>query len=475
MTCPGPTWTLLAAVAGAAGLAACERGAPAPAGVAAPASASATAPAALPDGAKKLAAFAAEPPRLAPELVELGKLVFFDPRLSGDDAISCATCHDPKKGWADGLKTGVGHKGKPLKRNTPTVINIDHRLPLFWDGRAKDAEEQALLPISNPDEMAEDLDKLAEQLRTVPEYVARFERAFPRAGITKETLAKALAAFERTLLSVDSPYDRYLEGDRAAISPEAARGLELFVGKAACVKCHDGPQLTDNGFHNIGVAGGDEGRHKIVTVALMKGAFKTPGLRDVALTAPYFHDGSAKTLLAVVEHYNRGGDSKDNLDPDIKPLHLTPDEQAALVALMEAMTGRSPAVEPPVLPGAYGKPSQKPLLELMKQADGMLDTLDKVFASMSDKNWPEMKVHCERLLENAEEIDVTRGKTVPASARPEFRAHQGELILAIKALHAAIGAKNGGEAYKSYAMVRERCESCHQRFRWEKGKREEKR
>jgi cytochrome c peroxidase len=220
-------------------------------------------------------------------------------------------------------------------------------------------EEQALKPIDNPAEMAQDLDQLVAELSKVPEYAARFRSADPDKGITKETIARALAAFERTLVSADSAYDRYHRGDPTALSPEEQEGFRVFVSKGLCVKCHNGPQLTDNSFRNIGVKGADEGRYRLVPVALMKGAFKTPGLRDVELTAPYFHDGSARTLEDVVAHYDRGGDIKDNLDPDIKPLHLTAAEKAALVVFMRSLTGRPVVVEAPRLPGAGAAPDVK--------------------------------------------------------------------------------------------------------------------
>ena len=419
-----------------------------------------------------LVAFRPQPPVLAPEQVELGRLLFFDPRLSRHNDMSCATCHDPDKGWSDGLPTARGNGGKSLPRNTPTVVNVDHRLPLFWDGRAATAEAQALGPIGNPDEMGEDLDQLVStELAVVPEYRARFLRAFPGTGLTKDNLAAALAVFERSLLSHDAPLDRYLAGDTAAMSAEAVAGMAVFVGKGNCVKCHGGPQLTDNSFHNIGVRGTDVGRFAILDLPVLKGSFKTPGLRDVALTAPYLHDGSAPTLAAVVELYDRGGDAKDNLDPDIKPLALTPAEREQLVAFMTALTATQPVrVERPRLPGSSPrKEKRRKLATFMQQADEMLEVIDGLLASINDRNWSEMATSVENLIQIAEELDVTRGPRVPAGQWPAFREKQGELILAIMELQRAIGRHSVSDTHASYREVRATCDRCHDVFRPDDG------
>jgi cytochrome c peroxidase len=454
-------------------LTACEQGASPPA-----TDAGAVPETAAPDAGRlgKLGPF--EPAPIAPAargLVELGQLLFFDPRLSGDDTFSCATCHDPKKAYTDGRAKGVGYKGEPLTRNTPTIVNVDQRLPLFWDGRAPTVEEQALMPVANPVEMGQDIDALTRELETVAEYVARFKREFRERGITSQAIAKALGAFERSVTSSGSPFDRYLAGESSAMSPAAVRGLELFVGKAECIKCHDGPQLSDNGFHNIGVASADIGRYQVVQVALMRGAFKTPGLRDVALTAPYFHDGSAATLAAVVEHYVKGGVNKENLDPDIHPLDLSPAEQADLVSFMEALTGHGTPPAPLPVPGAYASKSKKTLDEIMKQSDGMLEALDALFASLREKDLVRVEEHCDKLLENAETLDVQRAPSVPRARWLEFREHQGNLVLALKTLQRAVtdrdhphDASSMGAIHKMYKDVREQCNACHEVFREDK-------
>ena len=419
--------------------------------------------------APKLVAFEPATSNLDPRMIELGRMLFFDNRLSLDNNMSCATCHEPKTGWSDGLATARGLRGKQLARNTPTVINVDQRLPLFWDGRAKTAEEQAMMPIGNPDEMAEDVDHLVtSELAVVPEYAARFRTLFPDVGLTKDTVAKALAAFERSLISYDAPLDRFLKGDHSAMSSEAVAGMALFLGKAACIRCHDGPQLTDNSFHNIGMRGDDVGRFKIVELPAMKGAFKTPGLRDVALTAPYFHDGSKRTLEEVIEHYDRGGDTKDNLDRDIKPLGLTAGERTALVAFMNAMTSTRPViVEPPHVPGSFARKVGK-LTTFMKQAEQMLDVIDSLIASFNDRNWNEMDQRSTNLLELAEELDASRGTKVKNDQMPQFREKQGNLVVAIKDLQSAISSRSAPATYKAYDRVRATCDGCHDVFKPDK-------
>jgi cytochrome c peroxidase len=302
------------------------------------------------------------PPENAPtaERVALGQMLFFDPRLSGSGVMSCATCHNPARGWSDGLPTAVGDGHKVLGRATPTILNTAYQPLQMWDGRKPTLEAQALGPIEASVEMNLPLDKAVARLRDVPGYVSAFERAYPGEGITPETIGKAIASFERTIVSTTSPFDRWRRGDEDAIGASAKRGFELFQGKANCALCHSGFNFTDNGFHNIGVksgpAGDDEGRFAHRRVKVLKGAFKTPTLRDVELTAPYMRNGTYRTLEEVVDHYDRGGDDRRNLSPNIKPLHLTTDEKADLVAFMKTLTGEPTKVVVPALPidGAPG-------------------------------------------------------------------------------------------------------------------------
>jgi cytochrome c peroxidase len=280
------------------------------------------------------------PPPVAPtreeEIAALGERLFFDKRLSGDNTLSCASCHDPARAFADGKRTSVGISKRPLRRNTPALWNLEGRAPYFWDGRAATLEAQALVPLTSPDEMGADLTALPAELSADSEYRERFARCFPGEGVSASTIARALAAYERTLISRSSPYDRYLAGERLALTEQQRRGLELFNGKAECMTCHNGPDLTDNQFSRVGLVGDDPGRAAIDPVSGPRGGFKTPSLREVSRTAPYFHDGSAATLEEVIEHYARGGNV--TVERDIHPLALSEDEKAALVAFLRALS-----------------------------------------------------------------------------------------------------------------------------------------
>jgi cytochrome c peroxidase len=251
--------------------------------------------------------------------------------------MSCATCHDPGKRFSDGLKVALGRGPARSKRNTPALLNLESRGPYFWDGRASTLEEQALVPLTDPNEMARELSSLELELAADPEYAARFQEAFGMPGVTRVNLARAIAAFERTLVSTGSRYDRYLEGDTSALTEEEVRGMRVFTGKGECTTCHGGPLLTDNGFHNIGVAGEDPGRAEAGPTP--RATFKTPSLRDVARTAPYFHNGSAATLEEVIEHYARGGDSQAKGARDIHPLELSASEKRELAAFLRSLDG----------------------------------------------------------------------------------------------------------------------------------------
>lgn len=226
----------------------------------------------------------------------------------------------------------------------------------MWDGRFRSLEHQALGPIQADVEMNQDIDELLIELNDIPGYVSMFDKAYPEEGITQDTIAKAIAAFERTITSNNAPFDRYINGDKDAISQSAKRGFELFKDKANCAACHQGHNFVDDGFHNIGLPDTDDpGRYNIVKVNILKGAFKTPTLRNVELTAPYMHNGVYNTLEEVVEHYNKGGAVADNLDPNMKPLHLNDQEKRDLVAFMKTLTGEPMNITIPVLPPATTK------------------------------------------------------------------------------------------------------------------------
>jgi cytochrome c peroxidase len=286
--------------------------------------------------------------------IQLGEMLFWDPRLSKKGAMSCASCHNPALGWADGLPTAVGFDMQILGRATPTILNTAFNTIQMWDGRKADLEDQALGPIAAAGEMNLPLPEMVTRLKSIPGYTAHFEQAYPGQGISEVTVARAIASFERTVLSTESPFDRWRKGEEQAVSAAARRGFELFTGKAKCAVCHMGYNFTDNGFHNIGVKDGgaspDVGRFAQRKVKSMQGAFKTPTLRDIALTAPYMRNGMYKTLTEVVEHYNRGGDVKDNLDINMVPLDLSAAEVADIVAFMESLTGAPRVVNVPVLP-----------------------------------------------------------------------------------------------------------------------------
>lgn len=284
------------------------------------------------------------------ERSELGKMLFFDPRLSGSNWISCATCHNPALGWSDGLPTAIGNGQKVLGRATPTILNAAYNPLQMWDGRFRSLEKQALGPMTAAGEMNQDLGELKNELNAIQGYVKLFNQAYPGEGINENTIAKAIASFERTIVSTEAPFDRWVKGDKNAISTAAQKGFKLFEGKAGCSKCHSGFNFSDNGFHNIGLKSDDQGRYAIRKVKILKGAFKTPTLRDIEYTAPYMHNGQYKTLEEVVDHYNRGGDVKENLSPNIQALNLSAEEKHQLVEFMKSLSGKQMMVSVPRLP-----------------------------------------------------------------------------------------------------------------------------
>ncbi len=282
--------------------------------------------------------------------VSLGEALFFDPRLSESGKISCATCHAEKLGWSDGVAFGSGHGNSTLSRRTPTIINAGYVSLLMWDGRFSSLEEQALGPISSSVEMNMDLEKLDYLLRDAERYKSMFGKAYPNEEIDRKTISKALASFERTLVSNDSRFDRWVNGEKNALSEQEIHGFAVFLSeeRGNCVVCHHPPNFTDDGFHNLGIGSSstnpsDEGRYEFVPIRSMHGAFKTPTLRDVAKHPPYFHDGSAIDLEAVIEHYQQGGTPGPYLSPNMKPLTLSKEERAALIAFMYALNDSNPA------------------------------------------------------------------------------------------------------------------------------------
>jgi cytochrome c peroxidase len=305
------------------------------------------------------------------EKVALGQKLYFDKRLSKDDTVSCATCHDPLHAFAEPRPVSIGVGGASGVRNAPTALNAAFLTEQFWDGRAPTLEEQAKGPLVNPVEMAmPDHAAVAKKVAGIADYPPLFRAAFGSDEVTIDRIAQAIASFERTLISLEAPIDRFIAGDSKAISASAARGWELFNGKARCNTCHGHvgafPLFTDEQYHNIGVAAKEVNFEDLARQVLQNparldqlthapglnqlgrfivtkeqkdiGAFKTTHLRNVAKTAPYMHDGSEKTLADVIEFYDRGGNPNPWLDGGMRPLGLTAAEKADLVALLETFT-----------------------------------------------------------------------------------------------------------------------------------------
>lgn len=279
-----------------------------------------------------------------PAEILLGKTLFFDTRLSSNEKQSCATCHNPALGFSDGVTLGKGTTGTTLTRHTPHLFNLAWGVAYFWDGRASSLEEQAIAPIESAVEMNLPIETLIQRLQNSPEYVKLFQEAYPKTGIARETIGQAIAAYERTIISNNSLFDKYIKGDKNALPPAALRGMELFTGKANCLSCHDGVNFTDDGFYNIGLGGEDPGRGALFNDPSLLKTFRTPGLRNVALTAPYMHDGSLPTLTDVIRFYNEGGKHKQGISDVLKPLQLTESEVTDLVAFLHALT--DPAFAP---------------------------------------------------------------------------------------------------------------------------------
>lgn len=303
------------------------------------------------------------------EKIALGEKLYFDKRLSASGSVSCALCHDP----ANAFTNQDAISGTQGTRNAPTILNAMFSERLFWDGRAGSLEEQAKQPLTNPAEMGMgSYDLVVARVSTIPEYQKAFRRVFGRAGITIETISKAIAAYERTQLSGNSQFDRFIGGDQAAITEAQKRGWKLFSGKAKCIECHSFtaalPFFTDFKFHNTGIglaasnydvlAGrarqitrqvsaadlahktefSELGRYLVTRQAADIAAFKTPTLRDIELTRPYMHNGAFKTLLDVVRFYNQGGEKNPNLDKKMRPLGLSEEEQSDLVEFLRSLT-----------------------------------------------------------------------------------------------------------------------------------------
>lgn len=283
---------------------------------------------------------------LRADRVALGERLFFDPVLSRDRSVSCGSCHLPDLAFSDGRARSVGVGGATGLRNSPSLLNVAYRPTLFWDGGSLFLESQALVPLEDPNEMDLSTAEALDRLRQHPEYPALFAEAFDGDGPSIQTLTYALAAFQRTLVSAPTDFDRFRNGETAAYSQAERDGYVLF--QQHCSSCHAGPQLTTDGFENNGTAVTDEdpGRSRITFSEADRGTFRVPSLRAVARTAPYFHDGRAATLAEVVDHYDRGGEGTPGQSPRVRPLHLQPDEKAAIVAFLETLDDRRAPVHP---------------------------------------------------------------------------------------------------------------------------------
>lgn len=292
------------------------------------------------------------PPDSNSDLVELGSKLFFETRLSESSNLSCASCHNPKFGFSNGVKYSVGGNGKILTRNVPSVVHSSLYSSHYWDGRAQRLEEQAWIPIFSKEKLGGDRDVILKRLSSDPQYPELFLKSFGSKEISISRIAKAIVAYEKSLHSKNSAYDRYvLEKDESALTPLQKKGLELFRGKANCASCHLGDAFTDSEFYNTGISqasrSDDKGRYTVTGDRKDLYAFRTPSLRSVNRTAPYMHDGSIETLEEVLHYYNRGGyPAHGNV---LKPLGLTPEEKKAIVEFLKALDSE------PVLSLGQGK------------------------------------------------------------------------------------------------------------------------
>jgi cytochrome c peroxidase len=277
------------------------------------------------------------------EPIALGRDLFHDTRLSGDGSRSCASCHDPERGFSNGAPRGVGLDGRPLQRNVPGLFNLAWGKAFYWDGRAPTLEAQARSPIVAANEMSGDFATIIARLEADAAIEARFQKAFPeRPSVTEASILAALAAYERTLVSPRTRFDRWVAGDDGALPGQEMEGFSIFVGKGGCVACHGGWRFTDDAFHDIGLRSDDPGRGAIPGGVPGLRQFKTPGLRELGSTAPYMHDGSLATLRDVVDHYAGNLERRPSLATNVRrDLALNETEKQALVAfLLTLSSGR---------------------------------------------------------------------------------------------------------------------------------------
>ncbi len=306
------------------------------------------------------------PPVTAQEraVIKLGKQLFFDPRLSSSNQISCSSCHDPERGWGDGKRQSVGHDHQLGARNAPTLLNTDQWTSFFWDGRAATLEEQIMGPLTHAREMNENLETLPQELQRIPAYAAAFKRIYKKEVIELDDIAAAIVGYEQSIRSRVSRFDQFVEGNYAALTDEQIRGLHLFRTKARCLNCHNGPLFSDQQFHNngqhlLGRPQEDLGRFEITGDSADLGKVRTPMLRDIIFTGPYLHHGNILELHEVITMYNNGmpqrvpgsvrktGVKIPVHDPLLRPLHLTDGEMDDLLAFLESISTRPRPVSVP--------------------------------------------------------------------------------------------------------------------------------
>lgn len=276
----------------------------------------------------------------SPDKAELGAALFFDPLLSGSRTMACATCHQPGLGWSNGQSRAIGDRQQPMSLHAPTLLNVAWVPILGWDGKFPDIEAVTFRAISGEANMDLPTQEALDRLSASPAYTRRFQAVFGHGQITADQVAEALATYERSIVAGPAPFDRWVDGDESAVSDAAKRGFALFEGPAHCASCHSGWAFTDNSFQDIGTATGDDiGRAALFPSSVaLRYAFKVPSLRDVALRAPYMHDGSIPTLDAVLDHYDAGGIDRPSRSPLIKPLHLTDADKSDLIAFLKTLT-----------------------------------------------------------------------------------------------------------------------------------------
>ena len=276
---------------------------------------------------------------VTPEKIALGKQLFEDTRLSGDESLSCASCHPKEMGYAESVPFSPGMEGKPMPRHTPTLLNAAYYRYINWDGKFTSTAQLVPAILANPKNMnMQDDSVLVARLEAVQEYRAKFRDAFGGPP-TRQRVALSLDAYVRSLTTRNSPFDQYVSGNKKALTEAQKRGLALFVGKADCTMCHRGPNFADDQFHALGIRGDDTGRFKVTGEEADRYAFKTPTLRNIDQTAPYMHDGSLPTLRDVIDFYNHGGGDQQPKSLLLRKLNLSEKEKSDLVAFLESLTG----------------------------------------------------------------------------------------------------------------------------------------